>query len=408
MVGFRFIKNFSYLTVFEVVRVLTPFLVYPFLVTRLGPDVFGLVIFAQTVVSYFNVIIDYGFNISAVQQVARHHKDVDKLSKIVGTVYFIKASLFLFSFVLLFVLALFFIIIRDNLLLFVLSMSFSFHETVIPIWFFQGMEKMKNISIVSFASKLIYVILVFLFIRESSDYLLVPVFNFIGSVAAAVLSVYILAKSFQIKMVRSIEFSMVRSMLKDGLPLFLSRISAVFNASFGKLVIGIVLGMDKVAVYDIAQKIVDLFKIPFSMLNQVIFPEVSRTLNMQLVKRMILVVIGAASLFILGLYFFGHHLVELVGGGALSEAVTVLRKLSPVILISGISFFLGNTVLIVKGYVKAFNISVVLGALLYVVGIGLLYYSQLFTLEAVAMLNAGIMLTILAYRWMVIKKNSLL
>src|SRR5690554_3635686 len=167
--GFRFIKNFSYLTVFEVVRVLTPFLVYPFLVTRLGPDVFGLVIFAQTVVSYFNVIIDYGFNISAVQQVARHNSDVFKLSKIVGTVYFIKASLFLFSFVLLFVLALFFTIIRDNLLLFVLSMSFSFHETVIPIWFFQGMEKMKNISIVSFASKLIYVILVFLFIRRSEE-----------------------------------------------------------------------------------------------------------------------------------------------------------------------------------------------------------------------------------------------
>lgn len=46
MVGLRFISNFSYLTIFEVVRIITPFLVYPFLVTRLGPDVFGLVVFA--------------------------------------------------------------------------------------------------------------------------------------------------------------------------------------------------------------------------------------------------------------------------------------------------------------------------------------------------------------------------
>lgn len=59
MVGLRFISNFSYLTIFEVVRIITPFLVYPFLVTRLGPDVFGLVVFAQTVVSYFNVIFNW-------------------------------------------------------------------------------------------------------------------------------------------------------------------------------------------------------------------------------------------------------------------------------------------------------------------------------------------------------------
>lgn len=408
MVGLRFISNFSYLTIFEVVRIITPFLVYPFLVTRLGPDVFGLVVFAQTVVSYFNVIIDYGFNISAVQAIAKNSNCLDKLSSIVNTVYFIKAVLFALSFLLLLCFSLIFKVVGDNLLLFVLSMSFSFHETVIPIWFFQGVERMKNISIVSFVSKLIYVVLVFLFIRDSNDFLLVPIFNFVGSLAAAVLSVFILLRNFRVKMFMKIDFVLVRSMLKEGLPLFLSRISAVFNASFGKISIGVILGMDKVAIYDVAQKIVDLFKIPFSMLNQVIFPEVSRSLNMLLVKRMIRVVAVFSCIFVLGVFFLGHYFVDIVGGGELSSAKSVLKCLSPVILFSGINFFLGNTVLIVKGFVRSFNISVMLGALFYVLGIGVLYYLDEFSLESVAILNTGAMLAILLYRWFVIEKYSLI
>lgn len=67
----------------------------------------------------------------------------------------------------------------------------TFNELLLPIWFFQGIEKMKYIAIVNLSARLLFVVAIFLFIHNQEDYLLVPLLNGIGTILAGSLSLYI-------------------------------------------------------------------------------------------------------------------------------------------------------------------------------------------------------------------------
>ena len=64
------IKNFTSLGLVQVTNYLLPLLVVPFLIRKIGIELFGLVSFAQAMVAYYNVVVDYGFNLTITQKIA--------------------------------------------------------------------------------------------------------------------------------------------------------------------------------------------------------------------------------------------------------------------------------------------------------------------------------------------------
>ena len=117
--------------------------------------------------------------------------------------------------------------------------------------------------------------------------------------------------------------------------------------------------MDEVAIYDLAQKLIDLSKVPFALLNQAIYPNVARNKNMKIVSESIKysIIIGLAiTLFLI---LFRTPIVLLLGGKELLMAGFIIIILSPTIVITALNFFLGNTGLVIFGYNKAFNLSVI-------------------------------------------------
>ncbi len=70
----------------------------------------------------------------------------------------------------------------------------TFNELLLPIWFFQGIEKMKYITIVNLSARLLFVVTIFLFVYDREDYLIVPLLNGIGAMLAGCLSLYIVLK----------------------------------------------------------------------------------------------------------------------------------------------------------------------------------------------------------------------
>ena len=60
------VENFGYLSILQVFSTLIPLISYPYLVKVLGSELYGLVIFAQTVSIILSNIVDYGFNISTI------------------------------------------------------------------------------------------------------------------------------------------------------------------------------------------------------------------------------------------------------------------------------------------------------------------------------------------------------
>ena len=55
------------------------FITLPYLLRVLGPEKFGAIAFAQTIITYGNLLVDYGFNLTAPRDIAKCDKvDIPK------------------------------------------------------------------------------------------------------------------------------------------------------------------------------------------------------------------------------------------------------------------------------------------------------------------------------------------
>ena len=87
------LKNASYLTLFEVMRMAMPFIALPYLFRVVGEERYGTVVFAQAIVALFALFIHFGLDISAVRDVAIYRNNRERLNQIFSAVIFIKSTL---------------------------------------------------------------------------------------------------------------------------------------------------------------------------------------------------------------------------------------------------------------------------------------------------------------------------
>jgi len=155
----RLLSNFFSLSALQVVNSLLPLIVVPYLYTTLGANKFGLIVFAQVVVSYFGLFVNYGFNFSATKEISVHRDNKRKISEIYSSVTTIK-FVFTVSAFLAFLLMIFNIDrFSEDWKLYLFTFGSIIESILFPVWFFQGMERMKYITLLNITAKLIFTIL---------------------------------------------------------------------------------------------------------------------------------------------------------------------------------------------------------------------------------------------------------
>lgn len=399
------IANFSYLSIVEIIGLLFPLLTYPYLIRILGKEYYGEVIFAQSIIAYVIIIINFGFNVSATKSVSEHRDDINKLSEVVSSIILLKFYIFLIASIV----YIFFILYFNGIihkLLFLFSIGLCFQEVLFPTWFFQGLEKMRYITIVSFISKLVFVFFIFILIRKQGDFYLVPLINSLGGLVSSIIALIFIFRNFQIRFAYQ-PFNVLINYLKESLPFFYSRLSTVINERTNTIIIGIFFSFGDVAIYDLALKIVGILKIPFTLVAQVLYPNVTRTKNMVLVKKTLTLVNGLGIFIYLILCLLGYYAVILLGGRNLAGAYPLLIILGLYLPIIGNSYVLGASTLVVLGHIKAYNYSVIYGFISYIIFILFLFTFHLVTLKSLAVACIVPELYIVIYRWVYVKKYDL-
>lgn len=66
------LQNTGYLSVIEVIRLAMPFVALPYIIRTVGAENYGTAVFAQTIISYFSILINWGLDVSAVKDVSVH------------------------------------------------------------------------------------------------------------------------------------------------------------------------------------------------------------------------------------------------------------------------------------------------------------------------------------------------
>ena len=162
--------NIASLGLLQIANYIIPLLIIPFVTRALGADFFGKASYAQNIISYLTIIINYGFEYSATQDIAIHREDKSKLRTIFWTVIRFKFFLLAVSFLLLAILYFTFSKVNENPLLYFYAALINIGFVMFPTWFFQGIEKMKDMAIFSFIIKLLGTILVVWVVNTPADY----------------------------------------------------------------------------------------------------------------------------------------------------------------------------------------------------------------------------------------------
>ena len=391
------IQNAGYLSIIEVVRMVMPFVALPYVIATIGGEKYGLAVFAQTIVTYFTIFINWGLDISAVRDISVNRNNPNELNKIVSTVLGIKLILFLFFFFFLLLCLVCIPFMRDNYCLFLFAFITCISEVLFPVWFYQGIEKMKYLTIIRTTSIVFYTLTVFVFIHTPNDYEKVVLLQSLGNVLAGCLSVYLL---FVINKIRLIvpNFKYMLATFKQSFPFFMSRLSVVFNNTMAKTISGIFFTMESVAAFDLAQKIATAALIPTQMMNQAVYPHIAKTRSVSFVRKYfnidVLLSFSVASL----VAVLSPFLISILSKGQLPEAISLLYILCIWVFLGGVTTYIGSPVLVSFGYPKPFNISVILSTVTLLLSYALCYVFDIFSIYNFAWILVISEFIILLYR----------
>lgn len=165
-------RNAGALYVVQCVSFLVPIAEIPILARALGASLYGEILFCQALALSCSVVVEYGFNINAAQQVAVHREQPDALNRLFSQVLLAKVLLAA-PIVVLCVLAWLSGLggehLRDPaLVVFVIAYFLAFGFS--PMWYFQGVERVTPPAMLDVALRLSGLGLLALWVRTPEDF----------------------------------------------------------------------------------------------------------------------------------------------------------------------------------------------------------------------------------------------
>lgn len=346
----RILYNFLSLVILQGANYLLPLITIPYLLRVIGPEKFGLIAFAQAFIQYFIIFVDYGFNFSATREVSIHREDKEKLSEILTSVLLIKIFLLLLSFIILTVIVFSFDKFRKDWVIYYFAFGIVLGQTLFPVWFFQGIEKMKYITVLNVLSKIIFTSLIFLLVKDINSYLYVPLLNSLGLIIASVLGIIIIFKKFNVYLTK-INIKKTIFYLKDGWHIFLSSIGINIYKTTSIFLLGLFTNNKIVGYFYTAKKIIDLANNINAVLSQSIYPYTVKNIKQKSMKRFFYFITAFILLYtsIIGIifFFFADLIIEIISGEKYLESIISLKLMAfvPLIIgvnIPGVHILLGN------------------------------------------------------------------
>ncbi|HDL8785172.1 TPA: oligosaccharide flippase family protein, partial [Yersinia enterocolitica] len=199
-------RNIFSLLLLQGSNYIIPLLTLPYLTRVLGVEGFGVYSLTLSLAQYFVILIDFGFNLSASKKIAEHQDDPEYISKIFFETLISKSILCLVSIVIVVLLLATnsHAVIQRELIYTVLMLI---GTTLMPVWFFQGIEKLSIVTNLMIVAKLSMLPLFFIFVDNDADVkYAVMIQSSMNLVAGIIAIIYIYRK----KLVRVVDFSNLR------------------------------------------------------------------------------------------------------------------------------------------------------------------------------------------------------
>lgn len=403
----NFAKNTFFLYVMQISGYVFPILTFPYLTRVLGPTNYGVVVFANATMTYFQMLLEFGFILSATSEISLHRDDIQKVQKITFSVIWAKIFLFVAGALFLFFCIVFVEKFKECKLFFVLSYTGTSLTIFLPDFLFRGIERMSILTYRVIAAKLVYTLCIFLFIHENSDFIFIPVATIFSNVVAVILTWLEILKKLKLKFVFVGKKDILAELKKSSI-FFLSRIAVSMYQTFNTILLGFRFSSESLAFYGASNNLVSCGRSLLSPVSDSIYPYMVRNKNYRLVKKLILILEPLIIAGCILLYFIAPWFIRVFAGTGYENAIPIFRAMLPLIVISLPTYLFGYPLMGALGILNIANISVIVGSVFHVAGLALLFLFGKLSFIPVAFLTFGTEIIVFSIRvFFGIKKLSI-
>lgn len=264
------LKNYIYNTSYQLLTILTPVITTPYLARVLGADGIGQYSYANSIAYYFAMFIMLGLNNYGNRTIASVRNDQEKLSKNFCGIYYMQLIMGIFVTIIYIVYC---ILPYDGnnslkwiMLIYVISSVFDVN------WLFFGLERFQFTVTRNVIIKLIGILSIFIFVKESSD---LYIYVLISVLSNLISNLVLWPVVFQNINIIPISIKIIIHHFKPNLILFIPIVAVSLYKYMDKIMLGVLSNMEQVGFYEYSEKVI---QIPIALVNSlgtVMLPKMS-------------------------------------------------------------------------------------------------------------------------------------
>ena len=356
----KVIKNYLYNLSYQILTIILPIITVPYVTRIFTSEALGNYVFYNSIVSYFSLFAMLGIGVYGTKQIAA----ASDVSSTFWNIYAIQliASIIAIS---VYIIAIFSIPQMGGIIPLIVGVTL-FAKLIDISWLFSGKEDFKKITIRNIVVRLIGVISIFTFVKNSDDlYLyvfLIVIFDFLGQFV-----MWVPAKKFINYPIFNVEI--IKKNLQPIVFLFLPQVAISLYVVLDRTLLGLLGSYSDVGIYEQGQKLISILLKVVSSLGIVMLPRVANLLSERRDKEAQNMVKFSFILYNLiifpmmfGLIAVNEVFVKLFLGKNFQDVKYVLYVIVFNIMFVGWTNILGYQVLVVRNKNKEFMLSTTIPA----------------------------------------------
>lgn len=365
------IKNIIYNGINTCLSIIFPFITFPYISRVIGAVNVGKINFSNSIVSYFALIASLGIHTHAIRECSKVKDDKEKVSKVSSQIYSINILSTIISLILLYVAVFSYTPLKGyRLLIFIYSFNI-IATTFGTDWINTAFENFKYITIRSFIFQLLSIILMFVFVKKPTDYVVYSIIHIIANILICISNIIYRKKFCDIRFVFELDLKLH---LKPILLLFVISLSQNIFNNCDITMIGLQMGDYYVGLYTSAHKIINIVFMIVASICWVMIPQLTHLFARDdyynannLLHQITSFTVALGMPIIVGINVIPKEILLLACGNQFLDAEWCLRLLT---ISMSISFFIGiygNMVLIPTGQDKIYMKSCIFAMIINVI-----------------------------------------
>lgn len=359
-------KNFVYSSILTISNYLFPLITYPYVSRVLGVTNIGICNYIDSIINYFVLFSSLGITVLGIREIAASKNDKKKLSETFTSLLAISGLSTIVALILLILSIIFVPQFAEYQNLLLVGVAKLLGHYLLIDWLYKGLEEFKYVTDRTLFVKSLYVVAVFVFVRDSNDYEIYYLLQVLMVVVNMLFNVYYSRIFVSINIYKPNLSKFIKPFLILGLYQVLTSMYTSFNVAY----LGFVTNPTEVGYYTTGTKLFILLLSVYTAFTGVMMPRMSSLIhsgNIDEFKKMVSKSCSSLMSFSIPIaifcLIFSPDIVHLLSGDGYEGAYLPSRIIMPLIFIIGYEQILVIQILMPLKKDKDVFINSIVGAL---------------------------------------------